>query len=145
MAEPERTQEARSITIVLLGDPVASQRHRTTKTGIRYTPSKTAHERAALRLVAQHEMRAIGAPLDGALELVHTVERRIPLMSKRRTEMAIRGEIWPTPKPDFDNYAKIVDAFKGVVWRDDAQICRYTFEKRYSLQPKVIFTIKQIG
>ena len=40
--------------------------------------------------------------------------------------------LWPTGKPDSDNYAKLIlDALNGVVWRDDSQVVRLFAEKTY--------------
>ncbi len=137
----------RTITIVLLGKPVAAGRPRFTRQGGVYTPPKTADERAAMRLKAQEEMANAGysAPLEGPLRLWYTAERPIPKsFSRKKYNDAINGMILPVTKPDFDNYLKMVDSIKGVVWIDDSQVCWAQFAKIYSQQPKITLTITEI-
>lgn len=135
-----------TITIVLLGEPVANARHRTTKSGHTYTPAETKSERNRLKAAAEKEM--IDAHLvmfEGPIMVQHRIER--PLLksfSGVKRQAALRQDILPITRPDFDNYAKMVDAFNGIVWKDDSQICRYEMTKVYSEQPKVIFQIKEI-
>lgn len=45
---------------------------------------------------------------------------------------------WPVTKPDMDNLVKpCFDAFKGVVWGDDAQVVQMAVVKRFSDAPGV--------
>ena len=83
-------------------------------------------------------------PLDGPLEVSYTVERPMPAWSRKRQGMALAGLIRPTTRPDADNYLKCLDALTHVVWRDDAQIVRLSFEKRYSEQPKTVIEVRPI-
>jgi Holliday junction resolvase RusA-like endonuclease len=135
-----------TITIVMLGVPVANARHRMTKSGHAYTPVKTADERTRLKLIAQREMMACHlTPFEGPVSVKHRIERPIPTaFSKRKRQSALLGSLLPITRPDFDNYAKMVDALKGIVWIDDSQVCLYRLEKLYSDQPKVVFQISEI-
>ena len=52
---------------------------------------------------------------------------------------------WATKKPDSDNIIKIVlDGLNKVAYHDDAQICKLSFEKRYSKIPRVEVKIKKL-
>ena len=52
---------------------------------------------------------------------------------------------WTTKKPDSDNVIKIVlDGLNKVAYHDDAQICKLSFEKRYSKIPRVEVKIKKL-
>jgi Holliday junction resolvase RusA-like endonuclease len=135
-----------SITIALLGVPVANARHRTTKSGHAYTPAKTADERTRLKLAAQQEMLACSlTPFEGPVSVRHRIERPIPTtFSKKKRQSALLQDILPITRPDFDNYAKMVDALNGIVWKDDSQVCFYAMTKVYSEQPKVVFQITEI-
>lgn len=130
------------VTIFLLGDPVAVGRPRFTRAGIAYTPGKTRDNLAALRLAAQLEMGE-SLPLEGPLRVVALFAVRMPKVSRTRTNAMILGLIKPARRPDLDNLLKALDAFTGVVWRDDAQIVELRAEKRYDKQPKVVITVTQ--
>ena len=58
-------------------------------------------------------------PLEGALRIVVTVMRNRS----------------PTARPDADNYLKAIDAFNGIVWRDDAQVIDARVVKVRSVSP----------
>ena len=132
-----------TVVITLLGEPVAAGRPRFTRVGTVYLPTRTRHELSAIRLVAQQQMDG-RLPLDGPLEVSYTVERPVPAWSRKRQGMALAGLIRPTTRPDADNYLKCLDALTHVVWRDDAQIVRLSFEKRYSEQPKTVIMVRPI-
>lgn len=65
--------------------------------------------------------------------------------SKKKTEMAERGEIVPVTKPDADNYLKAIkDALNGVIWRDDSQIVDVQVSKRYSVRPRIEIEVHEV-
>lgn len=129
------------IEIVLLGAPRGKERPRLTKSGHVYTPEKTRDYEAALRYAAMQAM--VGKqPLTGALTLDMLVFRPIPASwSKKRQEAARSGAERPTSKPDFDNYAKTVDALNLVVWVDDGQVVDGRVRKFYSDKPGIKITV----
>lgn len=52
--------------------------------------------------------------------------------SKKKYEMAMRGDIMPTTKPDCDNIIKVVlDALNGVAYYDDKQVIQVCCAKGY--------------
>ena len=58
---------------------------------------------------------------------------------------ALAGTLWPTGKPDGDNMVKLYsDSLNKIVWRDDSQIVRLRFEKRYGAYPETILTVETI-
>lgn len=66
------------------------------------------------------------APYEGPIQIQVTA-RFVKPQSKPK-----KRRVWPTGKPDWDNLGKLVsDALNGVVYRDDAQICRAFVEKDY--------------
>ena len=67
-------------------------------------------------------------PLEGALRIVVTV---------KRNRLA-------TARPDADNYLKAIDAFNGIVWRDDAQVVDARVVKVRSGQPRIASRMKPI-
>lgn len=61
-------------------------------------------------------------------------------------ELARRGEIQPTTKPDLSNIVKLVeDVANGIIWRDDSQIVGYLQTARfYSDAPKYVITVQEL-
>lgn len=54
--------------------------------------------------------------------------------SGKKRQAALNNELYPTKRPDRDNYLKLTqDALNGVVYKDDAQIVDGSVAKRYSL------------
>lgn len=55
-----------------------------------------------------------------------------------------------TARPDLDNYLKaVMDAFNGIVYKDDSQIVKFTASKVYSeisnLEPGIHVKLKKMG
>lgn len=126
------------VEIRLDGDPVAKGRPRfDRRTGRAYTPEKTARFEDRLAWAAQAFMR--GRPLmEGPLHLVFRAYMAIPASwSAKKQAAALRGDIYPTGRPDWENLGKVIDACNKVVWNDDSQIVTGTVHKRYSDRPRV--------
>lgn len=110
-----------------------------------YTPAKTADERLSIRQFASNAM-GDQPPMQGPIDLKVCWYRAVPKgFSKRKTEAAIAGAVLPVTKPDFDNYVKMIDALKGIVWVDDAQVTDAHLFKRFSDRPRVVIHVKRIG
>ena len=132
------------IEIVLLGAPRGKERPRGTKDGQFYTPDKTRNYEAALKLAAGQVMGERPL-LEGPLELDIIIRRPIPRSwSKKRQAAARSGVLRPTSKPDFDNYAKTVDALNLIVWIDDSQVVDGRVRKFYSDKPGMFITVRPI-
>ena len=59
-------------------------------------------------------------------------------MSRKKAEMAYRGEIVPMRKPDLDNVMKsVLDALNSVVWKDDKDVTKATICRYYSDRPRL--------
>ncbi len=129
----------------MLGVPVAKGRPRFAKaTGHTYTPEKTRSFEAALKYAAEQVMGE-RPPLDGPLELDMQVVVPIAQSWPKKRQAAARDlREWPTRKPDFDNFQKVVDGLNMVVWVDDGQIVRSTFEKRYGDKPGMWIRVKPL-
>jgi Holliday junction resolvase RusA-like endonuclease len=81
-------------------------------------------------VVAGCAAQAMGArePFEGPLRVTIRATFLVP---KSWTQKRKNAAVWKTSKPDADNLAKIVDALNAIVWRDDAQVCELTVQKRY--------------
>lgn len=136
------------IRIILDGEPRGKGRPRFVRaTGRAYTPADTRSFEDRLRWAAQVEMR--GRPLLlGALDIRVTARKSVPeSWSRSRREQALKGEIRPTVKPDFDNFSKVVDALNKIVWGDDAQVVDAHIHKFYSEKPNMeieIWTLTEL-
>jgi Holliday junction resolvase RusA-like endonuclease len=105
-----------------------------------FTPDKTRNSEAVVRHFANMAMR--GLPMfDGPVEVFISMWMNPPpSWSKKRLE----NTRWVTGKPDLDNCLKLIsDALNGIVWRDDAQIARVSFVRRYTLQPEHVYIVIQ--
>jgi Holliday junction resolvase RusA-like endonuclease len=136
----------------LMGPPGHKGRHRhrviTPKGGGRAfaqvypDPQTEAYERT-LAEAASLYMRG-KRPAEGPLALLVHAYREVPASwSERDKAMALAGAIRPTSRPDWDNYAKIVDALNGIVWRDDAQIVDGRAIKQYSRFPALRIEVRE--
>lgn len=85
-------------------------------------------------------------PLLGCISLTLTFYMPIPKNIKGiEREQMINGIIKPYKRPDVDNLAYIVtNALKGLVYKDDAQICDMNLIKRYSESPKTVIKVCEI-
>jgi Holliday junction resolvase RusA-like endonuclease len=109
-----------------------------------YTPSKTRKYEEQL---AAQAARTMGnrPPIPGPVHVQVCAYVPIPKgWSQRKRELALAGEIRPTTKPDWDNYAKVCDALNGVVWIDDKQVIDGRVEKFYSERPRLRVVITEI-
>jgi len=120
---------------------------------MRFTPAPQRNNAAALRIAAQDAMHHWDAPhepvpmFDEPVTLEVLAEFQIPASwSAKKRGRAVRGEIRPGVRPDYDNIAKqIGDALNGVVFRDDALIVDAHIRKIYGLQPKLVIQVSPIG
>ena len=135
-----------TISFEVPGPPVAKGRGRVGRLAngrpTVFTPAQTRSYEDRLRGAAVQAMRGRDL-LYGAVEV--TLEVRLPvpeswLSSTKR--LALAGEVWPTKRPDLDNYIKTLDALNGVVWRDDSAVVRIVANKVYSERPALAITVR---
>lgn len=132
------------------GKPPHKARHRSRigyKDGkpfvMQYPDPETAANEAILAEYAALEMRG-RPPTDKPVALLVHVYRPIPeSWSKVDKAKALANAILPTSKPDWDNYGKITDAFKGVVWNDDSQVVDGRVIKLYSDDPALRIEVRE--
>lgn len=134
-----------AVVVEIEGKPVAKQRPGRNR-GRYFTKPETADFQTALAWQAKRAMRGRKI-FAGAVSFSVSVELEIPLSwNGTKQAAARRGEIYPTSRPDFDNYEKIAaDALNGIVFNDDAQVCFGMFSKRYGDRPHMRIEISEIG
>lgn len=133
------------IRFEILGQPIAKQRPRVTRSGIAYTPSKTVNYEAVVRLTYQSKYPR-REPFLGLIEANITAVFPVPKSySKKKTEELLNGRNNYDKKPDCDNLAKIIlDSLNGLAYKDDSQVTALHINKEYGTQPKVIVELKEI-
>ncbi len=126
------------IHLVIPGDPQAQQRHRTTKSGHTFTPTKTADYKRLIVLAFQQKYPDF-VPITQPLVLLIKIYRHIPQsVSKKKRERMMGGRNRPAKTPDWDNFGKIVsDALNQVAYVDDKQVVTGMVEKWYSDRPRL--------
>lgn len=134
-----RPQPAGDVCFTVPAAAVPKERPRTVFAGTHtYTPRRT---RAFARLVADFARPAMMglAPFTGPVEVEITFVVAVPRSwDVRRRAEALDGKILPTVRPDLDNTAKnVMDALCGLVFKDDALICRKLVEKVYGAEAEV--------
>ena len=117
------------IEFTVEGDPVPYARMQGGKSTRRFIPAKQRAAMDALAWAAAKAMR--GRPLIEGPVLLHAV---FAFEHPASWSKAKRGTtFYKTSKPDSDNLTKLaMDAFKGVVWIDDSQVCSLVVSKIYS-------------
>lgn len=130
------------VSIVVAGPPVPKGRPRMSVVGGHaraFTPSRTRRYEDLIRLEAGRVMQ--GRPqLQGPTRVRIRAYMQMPQAIARhkvKGPSAEAGVIRPLTKPDADNFAKVIDALNGIVWRDDAQVVELTVEKFYSSRPRL--------
>lgn len=106
-------------------EPVAKGRPRVTRMGHAYTPSATVQAEHRIQEQVAKEWSTVA--LDGPLAVSIVVQLLKPKSAPKRRV------IWPTSRPDADNYGKLVlDALNGILWRDDSRVVDLRIQKVYS-------------
>jgi len=83
-------------------------------------------------------------PLEGPVAVRVVAAMAVPVSwSRKDRDAALAGVIRPTGKPDWDNFAKMLDAFNGIVWTDDAQVVDGGVIKIYSEAPSLRVEVKE--
>lgn len=130
------------IEFTVPGEPQGKARPRVTRYGT-YTPKKTVDYEKAIKNAF---LSAGGRRTESPVKLSITAYYKIPKSaSKAKTSSMECGEILPIKKPDLDNIAKCVcDALNGVAYKDDAQVCWLKVSKKYSDDPKIEVTVREV-
>lgn len=90
-----------------------------------YTPKKTRMAEADVRTQIIAQLQDGFTPLQGPLRLEATFRRQRPKSARKK-------DVWPTTRPDLDNYLKLVlDAMNSVVFIDDSQLVSILVVKSY--------------
>lgn len=130
-------------TFIVYGEPQGKARPRFTRGGRTYTPNKTVEYERQIRAAYQ---LADGAMTEFPVSVNITALYSIPKSaSKAKAQRMLSDELLPCKKPDLDNIAKCVcDALNSIAYKDDAQVCSLVVKKRYSKEPCIVVTIREV-
>jgi len=79
----------------------------------------------------------------GPIHLEVTFYMRIPKMSNRKMECL--EDKWHITRPDISNCLKFIeDVGIGILYEDDSIICSELVMKRYSMKPRIEFSIVEL-
>lgn len=124
--------------------PVPKGRPRLSRFGT-YTPEKTKRFENDVRLLVK-SLIGNQQPLETPIEVFLYFRLPVPQSySKKRTEACLSGSEKPILKNgDLDNYAKaVLDAFNGLVYKDDCQIVELHLTKVYDVKEGIDCLIKE--
>lgn len=113
-----------------------------------YDPKKVVEFKALLKMLAIQEKRIKkyqlienGKPLHVSVIFYRPIQKSFSKVEKIRR---ILGKVFPTVKPDLDNYIKSTfDALNGVLWHDDNNIVSIHAMKMYSDKPRIEIVISE--
>lgn len=127
----------KKIELTIYGEPVAKARHRTTRSGVTYTPKKTKNYEAVIKRSFKEEYPNF-EPCSGEVSLRIDAYFQIPKSATILEKVAMKnGWKRPTKKPDIDNVIKsIADGLNGLAYLDDKQIVSIVAHKCYG-EPRV--------
>ena len=102
-----------------------------------YTDAETRAFEMSLKWQAKTSMKS-APPMEGPIAVKITAAMGVPKSwSNKKRDAALAGTLRPTGKPDWDNFAKMLDAFNKIVWLDDAQVVDGSVSKIYSEIPQL--------
>lgn len=111
-----------------------------------YTPQKTAEYEKKVAdtfrdCFPDHKLIPRDVPLEVEVAIIKPIPKSF---TKAQKKEAKEQKLFPTKKPDVDNYLKaIFDALNGVAWEDDAQIICASVGKFYGEEPYASVSIRE--
>lgn len=138
---------ARELRIEIGGEPLAQGRMRmaVVKGQARgFDPPKSRSWKADAKTILRDAMRAAGLSLfDGPVAVIFETRFTSPRSKDRKRDP--RPERWHPQRPDVDNLLKaMMDACKGIVWRDDSQVALNMQPKLFSAQGEPPLTVFRV-
>ena len=126
-------------TLFVPGTPKATQTGSVVRAGRRLIPMRRNTgwaDRVALAANTAKPARLLEGPLSLRLDFV--LARPTSGKAAKRTA--------PTVRPDLGNLEKgLTDALQGIVFADDAAVCRLAMQKIYGVRPGVTITVEELA
>lgn len=115
---------------------------------IRYTLAETKAYERRIALLAQQALGKDRASWckEGAFVVDVVIYKTVPVSRpKIYRQMALAGKIRPIARPDVDNTTKaILDAVKGILWRDDTQVVGLHTDRYYAESERIVVTVENV-
>lgn len=111
--------------------------------GVRtYDPAKAGRYKADIRAQVLSKPHSI---MEGPLVMICEFYMMHPKAHYNTKGLKNTAPLWHEKKPDLDNMIKAVkDALKGIVWRDDSQVCSLYASKKYREAPGILIVVQDI-
>lgn len=139
------------IRFFIPGNPKALKRHRTVRVGKnknflrQYDPSETDKRDFLVMALNNRPAKPIEGPIFMELRFVFSRPKNHYGTGKNSNVLKDNAPTYHTTKPDNSNLMKFVeDAFNGVFWKDDSQICISHETKVYGEKPGIHIHIKEM-
>lgn len=137
-----------SFTFTFRGDPHPQKQTQFTKNGFTYNPSKKDEDWIKFQVLKEWPYPPLTKPVKVNMEFW----LKIPKSMRKKDQSLIADGDESVPnfpfhakRPDLDNLEYLVcNALKGIVYKDDSQICDMYLKKRYSFDPRTVVTIEEI-
>lgn len=125
------------------GRCIPKARPRIAKNGHFYTPQKTRqYESMVARLLKSQKAKISDKPLK---VFIKVYRKHLKGWTKSEKELAKQGKMYPTTRPDVDNYAKsILDGADGILYHDDSQIVDLRVMKLYGDKEQVVIEVSEL-
>lgn len=140
-----------TITFEVPGEPKGKGRPRFQRRGEfvhTYTPNDTASYENLVAVMYYNAVRDMkqNLKLEGPIAMDAYIYFGVPKSKSKKMQKAmLSGEVMPTIKCDIDNVVKIIlDGLNKVAFDDDKQVTDLTAHKRYSDQPRVVISLKEL-
>jgi Holliday junction resolvase RusA-like endonuclease len=133
------------LQFIVPGEPQGKGRPRFGN-GRTYTPAKTVAYEQLIARTAAEAMRHLPYELTALPCYVRVdVYKGVPKSWTQAKRARALDALEIPGKPDLDNVAKgVLDALNGVAYVDDTQVVRLLVQKQYSLEPRLVVTVKEL-
>ena len=133
------------IKLIVQGSPVALKRHKHTKSGHTYDPSKGDKRLFLAKAIKTAPKFPLDGPISMSCEFYVEHPKGHYRTGKYFKQLKPGADTWRSKRPDIDNYIKLVlDALNGVFYKDDSQICHIEAIKKYSQDPRTVVEIRGV-
>jgi Holliday junction resolvase RusA-like endonuclease len=133
------------IEFIIPGEPKSKARHRTTKSGVTYTPKDTVNFENWVKqcFIIEHKGKFLEGQIKATIKAYFSIPKSY---SKKKRASIEEGTLRPTKKPDTDNLAKsILDSLNGIAYKDDSAIVTLQVDKYFANEPRVEVILEVIG
>jgi Holliday junction resolvase RusA-like endonuclease len=105
-----------------------------------YDPAKCKNYKQDIKMQVLSKNHCM---MEGPLTMVIEFHMMRPKAHYGKKGLKDNAPVWHQSTPDLDNMIKAVkDSLKGIVWKDDSQVCNLMAQKKYAEVPGILITIQ---